>query len=124
MAEIKTYRDLIVWQKSMSLVTEICEFIRSLPDEERFGLSSQIKRSVVSVPSNISEGYGRGSKKDYVRYLKIARGSLYEMQTQLEICVNLVFLDKSVFDRMMEKSREIERMLSSLIGKVKNCDIH
>jgi len=119
---IKTYRDLLVWQKSMALVTEIYSSLRSLPTDEIYGLSSQIKRSAVSVPSNIAEGYGRGSKNDYTRYLRIARGSLYELQTQLEICVNLNFLAENIVTDMTEKSREIERMLSSLITKVHNSD--
>ena len=117
---IKTYRDLLVWQKSMVLVTEVYASMKSLPKDETYGLSSQVKRSAVSVPSNIAEGYGRGSKNDYTRYLRTARGSLYELQTQLEICINLKFLDKSVVAGMVEKNREIERMLSSLITKVQN----
>ena len=120
MAVIKTYRDLLVWQKSMALVTEVYASMKSLPQDEVYGLSSQIKRSVVSVSSNIAEGYGRGSKNDYTRYLRIARGSLYELQTQLEICTNLNFLDVSLVAGMIEKSREIERMLSNLIAKVQN----
>jgi four helix bundle protein len=81
---MKSYRDLIVWQKSMSLVTEVYKLTRQLPDEERFGLISQIKRSSVSIPSNIAEGYGRNYRNDYIRFLQISRGSLYECQTQLE----------------------------------------
>ena len=117
---IKTYRDLLVWQKSMALVTEVYALMKSLPQDEIYGLSSQIKRSAVSIPSNIAEGYGRGSKNDYTRYLRIARGSLYELQTQLEICINLNFLDVNLVAGMIEKSREIERMLSSLIAKVQD----
>ena len=117
---IKTYRDLLVWQKSMALVTEVYVSLKSLPKDETYGLSSQIKRSAVSVPSNIAEGYGRGSKKDYTRYLRTARGSLYELQTQLEICADLNFLAENVMAGLIERSREIERMLSSLITKVQN----
>jgi len=117
---IKTYKDLLVWQKSMALITEVYVSMKSLPQDELYELSSQIKRSAVSIPSNIAEGYGRGSKNDYTRYLRIARGSLYELQTQLEICINLKFLDVSLVEGMIEKTREIERMLSSLIAKVQN----
>jgi len=120
MAVIKTYKDLLVWQKSMALITEVYVSMKSLPQDELYELSSQIKRSAVSIPSNIAEGYGRGSKNDYTRYLRIARGSLYELQTQLEICINLKFLDVSLVEGMIEKTREIERMLSSLIAKVQN----
>ena len=111
---------MLVWQKSMVLVTEIYTSLKSLPKDKIYGLSSQIKRSVISIPSNIAEGYGRGSKNDYTRYLRIARGSLYELQTQLEICINLEFIDEIVVADMIEKSREIERTLSSLIAKVQN----
>ena len=117
---IKTYKDLLVWQKSMVLVTEVYAWLKSLPKDETYGLSLQIKRSAVSVPSNIAEGYGRGSTNDYTRYLRIARGSLYELQTQLEICINLKFLAESAVANIIEKSREIERMLSSLIAKVQD----
>ena len=78
---MKSYRDLIVWQKSMVLVTMIYKLTIKLPDDEKFGLISQIKRSAISVPSNIAEGYGRNYRKDYSRFLQIARGSLYESQT-------------------------------------------
>lgn len=91
---MKSYRDLIVWNKSMSLVTTIYTILKKFPDDERFGLVSQIKRSSVSVPSNIAEGYGRNYTKDYSRFLQIARGSLYEMQTQIEISRNLNFISE------------------------------
>ena len=89
---MKSYRNLIVWQKSMVLVTMIYKFTVKLPNEEKFGLISQIKRSAISVPSNIAEGYCRNYRKDYSRFLQIARGSLFENQTQLEIAVNLSFI--------------------------------
>ena len=89
---MKSYRDLIVWQKSMIWVTLVYSLISKLPENEKFGLSSQIKRSAVSIPSNIAEGYGRNYQKDYSRFLQIARGSLFECQTQLEIAINLSFI--------------------------------
>ena len=84
---MQTYRDLIVWQKSMSLVIMLYAETKGFPKEEIFGLTSQIQSSVVSIPSNIAEGYGRNSTGDYVRFLQIASGSLYEFQTQLEISI-------------------------------------
>jgi len=78
---MKTYRELIVWQKYMILVTEIYKVSKLFPSEENFGLTSQIRRSAVSIPSNISEGYGRNSLNDYIRFLNISVGSLYELQT-------------------------------------------
>jgi len=112
---MKTYRDLIVWQKAMALVTEIYKVTKSFPRREDYGLTSQIRRCAVSIPSNIAEGYGRHSRNEYVRFLQIALGSLYELQTQLEIAANLGYLKEDDFNRLYEMTREIERMLSSLI---------
>jgi four helix bundle protein len=120
MGSIKTYRDLMVWQKSMTLVTTIYQTTNSFPSSEQFGLISQIRRAAVSLPSNIAEGYGRNSLGDYTRFLQIAISSLYEIQTQLEISYNLNYLPLSKFDTAFEQTREIERMLSGLIQKLKN----
>lgn len=116
--KVKTYRDLIVWQKAMHFVTRIYTVSKKLPKEEAYGLISQIRRSSVSIPSNIAEGYGRNSSNDYIRFLQISIGSLYELQTQLEICLNLKYVSQQLFNDINEKSREIERMLSSLINKL------
>lgn len=101
MTQIKSFRDLLVWQKSMSLVTSIYQLTRDFPHAEMFGLTSQLRRASISIPSNIAEGYGRNTSKDYLRYLQIALGSLYEMQTQLEIASNLHFLDIVDFKKMI-----------------------
>ena len=116
---MKSYRDLIVWQKSVRLVTIVYEIVSKFPEEERFGLISQIKRSAVSVPSNIAEGYGRNYTKDYSRFLQISRGSLYEMQTQFEIASNLKFIEKEDLKEIMSLSIEVEKMLNTLIKKLK-----
>ena len=116
--KVKTYRDLLVWQKSMALVTEIYRLSKSFPRDETYGLMSQMRRCAVSIPSNTAEGYGRKSTNDYVRFLHIASGSLYELQTQLEISLNLQYLNESDFNKLYELSREIERMLSSLTRKL------
>lgn len=116
--QAKTYRDLIVWQKAMALVTVIYLISKKLPRDETYGLISQIRRCAVSIPSNIAEGYGRNSTSDYIRFLHIATGSLYELQTQLEIAFNLEYLKKTDFDKLYESSREIERMLTSLSRKL------
>jgi len=117
---VKTYRDLIVWQKAMATVTEVYGISKSIPASEIYGLTSQMRRCAVSIPSNIAEGYGRHSTNDYVRFLQIASGSLYELQTQLEISVNLGYFKKSEIERLIELTGEIERMLSSLIRKLNN----
>lgn len=106
---MKSYRDLIVWQKSMALVTTVYEITRSFPDTECFGITQQIRRSVVSIPSNIAEGYGRNSKQDYIRFLKIARGSLFELQTQLEISSNLQYITIAKFEELYEMSTRSEQ---------------
>jgi len=115
---MNSYRDLIVWQKSMLLVTAIYKITANFPEDEKFGISSQIKRSAVSVPSNIAEGYGRNYKKDYARFLQISRGSLYECQTQLEIAVNLNFIGIEDLKEINNVSLEVEKMLNSLIKKL------
>ena len=115
---MKTYKDLVVWQKAMDLVTEIYRITARFSKEELYGLTSQIRRSAVSVPSNIAEGYGRKSTNDYIRFLQISMGSLYELQTQLQIARNLTFISDVAFQSIYESTREIERMLSSLINKI------
>ncbi len=95
---MKTYRELIVWRKSMILVTKVYKVSKLFPSEENFGLISQIRRSAISIPSNISEGYGRNSLNDYIRFLNISVGSLYELQTQIEISFNLKYIDKENFE--------------------------
>ena len=119
MSEIKTYRDLLIWQKSMALVSEVYKLTKSFPNEEMFGLSAQLRKASVSVPSNIAEGYGRNSTKDYVRFLHIAIGSLYEIQTQIEIAFELKYLPSEDFTRLDKLMKEIERMISSLLRKLK-----
>ncbi|MCK4342431.1 MAG: four helix bundle protein [Phycisphaerae bacterium] len=115
---MRTYRDLMVWQKSMALVTEVYRLTRTFPKEEMYGLTSQMRRCAVSVPSNIAEGYGRNSTHDYVRFLRMAMGSLYELQTQMEIAGNLGYAGPSSPELLVESAREIERMMSSLIRRL------
>jgi four helix bundle protein len=117
---MKTFRELIVWQKSMDFVTEIYKVSKPFPDDEKFGLTSQMRRSAVSIPSNISEGYGRDGLNDYLRFLNIAISSLFELQKQIEIAFNLKYIDKIKFENLFELSREIERMLSSFIRSIKS----
>jgi four helix bundle protein len=118
-SKMKTYRELIVWQKSMNLVTDIYQSSKSFPNDENYGLTSQLRRSAISIPSNISEGYGRNSLNDYIRFLNISVGSLYEVQTQIEIAFNLKYINKEQFESFYDYTREIERMMSSLIRKLK-----
>lgn len=107
----------------MSLVTEVYQLTNLFPKEEMYGLSSQVRRSSTSIPSNIAEGYGRDGNKDYLKFLNIAISSLFEMQTQLEIAFNLKYINEIQFNKINEESKEIERMLSSFIRKIREREI-
>lgn len=116
---MSNFRNLMIWQKSMSLTNKIYKSTNNFPKEEIFALTSQIRRSSVSIPSNIAEGFGRDSNKEYLRFLNISIGSLFEMKTQLEIAKNIDYLNEEEFNTLYEDSREIERMLVSFIVKIK-----
>lgn len=116
--QIRSFRDLGVWKKAMELVAMVYDITKGFPPDERFALSSQLKRAAVSVPSNISEGYGRNSTADYIRFLPIALGSLYELETQLELSIRLEFVEMSHAKEALEFCEEIEKMLISLIQKL------
>jgi four helix bundle protein len=120
MSTIKSFRDLVVWQKSMKLVTEIYQATRSFPSDELYALTSQLRRCAISIPSNIAEGYGRRSTLDYKRFLQIAVGSIFELQTQIEIASNLKYLSSELFGNLSHSAKEIELMLLSLINKLIN----
>jgi four helix bundle protein len=115
---MRTYRDLIAWQKSIILVNKIYQITRNFPLIERFGLAARMQRTAASIPSNIAEGYGRNATKDYVRFLRISLGSVYELQTHIELAHNLHYIVNRAYLKLFEKTREIERMLSSLINKL------
>ena len=109
------YRNLIVWQNAMLLSKAVYKLIDQLPATEKYALSDQVRRAVVSVPSNIAEGCGRASNRDYAHFLAIARGSLYETMTQLELAQSLGFID--TIKDVEELASEISRMLTSLMKK-------
>lgn len=115
MGTVKTHRDLQIWQKSMDLVTIIYDETDLFPNSEKFGLRSQIRRASVSVPANIAEGFGRRSNGDFKRFLNISLGSLFELQTEIEIAKNLGILNESKFEELYDYTREVERMMSSFI---------
>jgi len=89
MNRVKTFRDLLVWQKGMTLVTKVYLAAKELPREEMYGLTSQMRRCAISIPSNIAEGHSRTTRKEFLRFLEISLGSLFELQTQIEIARNL-----------------------------------
>ena len=111
------YQDLYVWQRSMDLVFEVYRIVKLLPKEELYALSNQIRKAVVSIPSNIAEGHQRQSVKDFVKFLTIAKGSNAELQTQLLICKGLNYLSAETIHQSMQLSTEVEKMLTSLIHK-------
>ena len=109
------YRNLIVWQKAKQLVRLVYAEVKRLPSEERYALGDQIRRAVVSIPSNIAEGSGRASNRDYAHFLSIARGSLYETINQLEIAQDLGYATLTSDIEIL--SAEVGRMLTSLMKK-------
>ena len=115
---MKTFRDLLIWQKAMTLVTQTYEITNSFPKQEIFGLTSQIRRCAISIPSNISEGFGRKSNKDFSRFLNIAISSLFEYQTQIEIAKNIHYINENQFKTLYEYSRELEAMIFSFANKI------
>ncbi|HXG85017.1 MAG TPA: four helix bundle protein [Pyrinomonadaceae bacterium] len=102
----RSCRELLVWQKAMLLVTDVYKSIGGFPREEIYGLSGQLRRAVVSVPSNIAEGQGRDSTKEFIHHLSIAYGSLMEVETQLQIAANLNYLKQSDVDKLLEQSAD------------------
>jgi len=117
---IESFRDLIVWNRGIELSVLIYEITKSFPKDEIFGLTSQLRRASVSIPSNIAEGYGRGSSGAYVNFLKTSRGSLYELETQLTIAKKLKYIDNELYTKLNRCTRELEKMLNSLINKLTN----
>jgi len=112
------YRDLVVWQKSMALVRAIYLETRSFPKEEIYGLTSQMRRASISVPCNIAEGQGRMSRKEFRQFLSLSRGSLLELETQLQIAADLGFLDAECARQLIDKTGELLRMLNSLMSSL------
>jgi four helix bundle protein len=109
-----SYRDLIVWQRAIAMVTEVYRATQSFPREETYGLTSQLRRSAVSVASNIAEGQGRISKPEFRQFLGMARGSLLEMETQIVIAGNLGYLSGDTAGRLAASSGAVSRLMQSL----------
>lgn len=113
--KIISFRDLIVWQKGLEIAKEVYRISASFPKDEIFGLTSQMRRSAVSISSNIAEGRGRSSKKDFANFLYIAQGSLYELETQLTLAKELYKIEAG---DLFTKIEEEQKMLSSMIKKL------
>ena len=114
---IKSYRELKGWQKSMDFAEHVYRVQRRFPVEERYGLCDQLRRAVVSIPSNIAEGRGRDTAKEFSHFLTLARGSLNEVSTQLELAARLGYLDSG--SGLYEESQEIRKMLNAMIERLR-----
>jgi four helix bundle protein len=114
---VKSYRELEVWQLSMELSEAVYAVVGELPSSERFALSDQLRRAVVSIPSNIAEGFGRNTTKDFLHYLSMARGSLCEVDTQLELASRIWRVPVTELNKMIER---VGMMLNALSTKLKN----
>jgi four helix bundle protein len=110
----RSHRDLMVWQRSIKLVTAIYEISRCFPDAERYGLTSQLTRAAISVPANIAEGNARGPRRDYAQFVSVARGSLAEAETYLIIAVELGYITESQLASTLQEATEIGKMLTTL----------
>ena len=118
MENIKDFKDLILWQRAMDLVVEVYNLVKRIPKEELFALSDQIRRAVISIPSNIAEGQGRNSSKEFIHFLSIAKGSKAELETQLLLCVRINYLTESEIEKAMSLIEKVGKMLNSLQKKL------
>lgn len=119
MEKIKSFKELRIWQKGMEIVKDIYLLTKKFPKEELYGLSSQMKRAAISVPSNIAEGFKRYHNKEYSQFLYIALGSIGELETQVIIAQELDFIAKEELESISEKIDHVSKMIASLINKLK-----
>ncbi len=115
---IHSHKDLIVWQKSIDLTIDVYTVTKTFPVDERFGLTSQLRRAAISIPSNIAEGRQRGGTKEYVRFLRIALGSVAELETQIFIAQKLGLSSEESFSKVLALSLEIIKMLKTMISRL------
>lgn len=115
-----TFKDLLAWQKSLTLAKKVYQVTGNFPTEERFGLVNQMRRCAVSIPSNIAEGYGRGSDKELLRFLYVALGSSNELETQLILSLELSFMKEEDPRMLQGLNTEVNKMILSLIYRRKN----
>lgn len=115
---VRHYTDLIVWQKAMDLVEKIYHATEPFPHREIFGLTNQMRRAAVSIPSNVAEGQGRATTKDFLQFLSIARGSLQEVETQVMLACRLSYLNEPLKCHLLDATAEIARILNGLVNSV------
>jgi four helix bundle protein len=118
-SKIKSFRDLDVWKLGMEIVTEVYELTKSLPKEEAYGLVSQMRRAAISIASNIAEGFNRYHNKEYKQFLFIALGSCAELETQVEVCRLLAYIDQETRDKLIDQFDHEGRMINNLIKCLK-----
>lgn len=116
---INSYQDLLVWQRAMDYVVICYEMTKEFPKEEIYGLKSQLRRSAVSIPSNIAEGHGRNTRGEYIQFLGVARGSLKESETQIIIASRLKYISEKQTTEILLKSKEVGILLGKLINSLK-----
>jgi four helix bundle protein len=119
MGDIRTHKDLIVWQKSIAFVTEIYKVTASMPNNEKFGIISQLRRAAISIPTNISEGAARRSTKEFIQFIYISLGSVSEIDTLLIIVGNLKYSDLNELSKLILQAEEIKKMLTALIKSLR-----
>lgn len=120
MSVIKSYKDLLIWQKGIKVVTLTYQLVKSFPNEELYALSNQLKRASISIPSNIAEGYGRNTDKSFSHFLDIARGSLLEVETQLIIAKELGFIvDEKLYQEILIQIEEESKMINAFSKTLK-----
>jgi len=117
---VKSFRDLVVWQKSIQLAVGVYRLTKDFPRDEQYGITSQMRRSAVSVSSNIAEGHGRLNRREYRQFLGVARGSNFEVQTQLEIARALGMGDASLLEEADGLSHEVGKMIHGILEKIKD----
>jgi four helix bundle protein len=114
-----SYKDLLVWRKSMDLVHAIYVMTENFPKRETYGLADQMRRAAVSVPSNIAEGQGYANRKEFLRFLRHSRGSLFELETQVRIATRLQYVSEAESQRLLHDTDEVSRMLSGLASSLR-----
>jgi four helix bundle protein len=120
MNKIKSYKDLLIWKKGITIVKLVYELVKTFPQEEMYALSSQLKRTSVSIPSNIAEGYGRNTDKSFSHFLNIARGSLFEIETQLVISKELGFItNEKIYQELISQIEEKSKMINAFLKNSK-----
>ncbi len=115
---VRSYRDLTVWQKAMHLAAAVYRLTREMPKQEEYRMSAQMIRASTSVPANIAEGHGRGTRKDYAHFISIARGSLFELETFVLLVQHLELADAARCKEILDRAEEISRMLTTLRGRL------